>query len=80
MVLIVRAMNTGISDRGLFTHLSDPVAGNIRDLGHKKPEEPVVYSYVIQFVSFMPSNFSSVLTVSPCRLAVKYLFLADRVQ
>lgn len=45
LVLILRAMNSGISDSGLLAHLSEATAGSLNGVGHSTAyEELATYS------------------------------------
>ena len=47
LILLIRIMNAGLSDRGLLAHLSEATAGTLSGIGHSTAyEEPATYSYV----------------------------------
>lgn len=48
LVLLLRIMNSGISDSGLLAHLSEATAGSLNGIGHSTAyEEIATYVYVI---------------------------------
>lgn len=72
LVLLIRVVNTGLSDSGLLAHLSEGTAGTLSGIGHSTPyEELATYSCV------PPAHQCTCLTDVPCSLAVNYLFLAN---
>jgi hypothetical protein len=51
LVLLLRVLNSGISDSGLLTHLSEATAGSLNGVGHSTVyEELATYSYDIAFL------------------------------
>lgn len=79
MVLLLRILNSGISDSGLLAHLSEATAGSLNGVGHSTAyEEIATYSYVV-ISRYIPSITELMFLYSSCRysLAVKYLFLTD---
>ena len=45
LILLIRIMNAGLSDRGLLAHLSEATAGTLSGVGHSTAyEEPATYS------------------------------------
>ena len=53
LVLLLRVLNSGISDSGLLTHLSEATAGSLNGVGHSTAyEELATYSYVLCFFCF----------------------------
>lgn len=53
LVLLLRVLNSGISDSGLLTHLSEATAGSLNGVGHSTAyEELATYSYVLCFFLF----------------------------
>ena len=48
LVLLLRMLNSGISDSGLLVHLSEATAGSLNGVGHSTAyEEVATYSYVL---------------------------------
>ena len=44
LVLLLRILNSGLSDSGLLAHLSEAVAGSLNGVGHSTAyEEPAPY-------------------------------------
>ncbi|GJE96161.1 hypothetical protein PsYK624_123540 [Phanerochaete sordida] len=50
LVLLIRIRNSGLSDSGLLTHLSEATAGTLSGVGHSTAyEEPAVYSLAVDY-------------------------------
>jgi hypothetical protein len=71
LVLLIRILNSGLSDSGLLTHLSEATAGTLSGVGHSTAyEELATYSYVLCIlIDDLADNAES--------LAVDYLFLTN---
>ncbi|KAJ8514671.1 hypothetical protein ONZ45_g7817 [Pleurotus djamor] len=51
LVLLLRIMNSGLSDSGLLTHLSEATAGSLNGIGHSTAyEEPAVFSLAVKYL------------------------------
>lgn len=73
LILLIRILNAGLSDRGLLAHLSEATAGTLSGIGHSTAyEEPATYSYVC--LTCLPLRFSCFY---PSSLAVKYFFMTN---
>jgi len=73
LVLLIRILNSGISDSGLLEHLSEATAGSLNGVGHSTAyEELATYMYVIPYLCGLVLKLKT-----SDRLAVKYLFLAN---
>jgi len=50
LVLLLRIMNSGLSDSGLLTHLSEATAGSLSGVGHSSAyEEPATFSLAVNY-------------------------------
>lgn len=50
LVLLLRIMNAGLSDRGLLTHLSEATAGSLSGVGHSSVyEDPGVFELAVRY-------------------------------
>ncbi len=77
LVLLIRILNSGISDSGLLAHLSEATAGSLNGVGHSTVyEELATYSWVV--LVYLAYVVAAALFMINYRLAVKYLFLTDR--
>ena len=55
LVLLIRIMNSGLSDSGLLAHLSEATAGTLSGVGHSSAyEELSSYSSVLLYRIFWP--------------------------
>ncbi|KAF9494681.1 hypothetical protein BDN71DRAFT_1392831 [Pleurotus eryngii] len=51
LVLLLRIMNSGLSDSGLLTHLSEATAGSLNGVGHSTAyEEQAVFSLAVKYL------------------------------
>ncbi|THG95454.1 hypothetical protein EW026_g6205 [Hermanssonia centrifuga] len=51
LVLLIRIMNSGLSDSGLLAHLSEATAGTLSGVGHSTAyEEPATYSLAVDYL------------------------------
>ncbi|KAF4568665.1 hypothetical protein EYR36_010678 [Pleurotus pulmonarius] len=51
LVLLLRIMNSGLSDGGLLTHLSEATAGSLNGVGHSTAyEEQAVFSLAVKYL------------------------------
>lgn len=51
LVLLLRILNTGLSDSGLLAHLSEATAGSLNGIGHSTAyEELAVYSLAVKYL------------------------------
>ena len=51
LVLLLRILNSGISDSGLIAHLSEATAGSLNGVGHSTAyEEPATYRLAVQYL------------------------------
>ncbi|TFK64865.1 hypothetical protein BDN72DRAFT_846231 [Pluteus cervinus] len=68
LVLLLRIVNSGLSDRGLFAHLSEATAGSLNGVGHSTAYEEVeTYSLAVRylFLSNSGTNETSRLGIEP---------------
>ncbi|KAM5534128.1 hypothetical protein V8D89_012148 [Ganoderma adspersum] len=50
LILLIRILNAGLSDRGLLAHLSEATAGTLSGIGHSTAyEEPATYSLAVKY-------------------------------
>jgi len=57
LVLLIRILNSGISDSGLLEHLSEATAGSLNGVGHSTAyEELATYMYVIPYLCGLVLN------------------------
>ncbi|KAI0351110.1 hypothetical protein OH77DRAFT_1568406 [Trametes cingulata] len=50
LILLIRILNAGLSDRGLLAHLSEATAGTLSGVGHSTAyEEPATYSLAVKY-------------------------------
>jgi len=62
LVLLLRIMNTGLSDSGLLAHLSEATAGTLSGIGHSTPyEELATYSLAVNYL-FLANDGADVRT------------------
>ncbi|THH30142.1 hypothetical protein EUX98_g4051 [Antrodiella citrinella] len=62
LVLLLRIMNTGLSDSGLLAHLSEATAGTLSGIGHSTPyEELATYSLAVDYL-FLANDGADVRT------------------
>ncbi len=60
LVLLIRIMNSGLSDSGLLAHLSEATAGTLSGVGHSTAyEEPATYSCVTSLSASICSSLMS---------------------
>ncbi|KAI0365846.1 hypothetical protein BV20DRAFT_953453 [Pilatotrama ljubarskyi] len=68
LILLIRILNAGLSDRGLLAHLSEATAGTLSGVGHSTAyEEPATYSLAVKYF-FMTSdgtNTDAELVINP---------------
>lgn len=80
LVLLIRILNSGISDSGLTMHLSEATAGSLSGVGHSTAYEEIsTYTYVPHGLFFLMNLICWLLTWTDrhTSLAVKYLFLTN---
>ncbi|KAJ7706365.1 hypothetical protein B0H17DRAFT_1126035 [Mycena rosella] len=68
LVLLIRVLNSGLSDSGLIAHLSEATAGSLNGLGHSTVyEELSTYSLAVKYLFLSNSGFDThpKLTVEP---------------
>ncbi|KIP02596.1 hypothetical protein PHLGIDRAFT_286211 [Phlebiopsis gigantea 11061_1 CR5-6] len=68
LVLLIRVLNSGLSDSGLLTHLSEATAGTLSGVGHSTAyEELATYSLAVNylFLATDGGDDHSALTVEP---------------
>ncbi|RPD58648.1 hypothetical protein L226DRAFT_466538 [Lentinus tigrinus ALCF2SS1-7] len=68
LILLIRIMNAGLSDRGLLAHLSEATAGTLSGVGHSTAyEEPATYSLAVKyfFMTNDGSNSDAELVMNP---------------
>ncbi|KAI0665516.1 hypothetical protein C8Q78DRAFT_986317 [Trametes maxima] len=68
LILLIRIMNAGLSDRGLLAHLSEATAGTLSGVGHSTAyEEPATYSLAVKyfFMTNDGTNADAELVINP---------------
>ncbi|KAH9852870.1 hypothetical protein C2E23DRAFT_729846 [Lenzites betulinus] len=68
LILLIRILNAGLSDRGLLAHLSEATAGTLSGVGHSTAyEEPATYSLAVKyfFSTNDGTNSDAELVVNP---------------
>jgi len=62
LVLLIRILNTGLSDSGLLAHLSEATAGTLSGVGHSTAyEEPATYSLAVKYL-FLANDGADIRT------------------
>ncbi|KAI0632593.1 hypothetical protein C8Q77DRAFT_1058430 [Trametes polyzona] len=68
LILLIRIMNAGLSDRGLLAHLSEATAGTLSGVGHSTAyEELATYSLAVKyfFMTNDGTNADAELVINP---------------
>ncbi|KAJ6604479.1 hypothetical protein DFH09DRAFT_1122837 [Mycena vulgaris] len=68
LVLLLRVLNSGLSDSGLLAHLSEATAGSLNGIGHSTAYEEIsTYSLAVKYLFLSNSGFDThpKLTVEP---------------
>ncbi|KAI0742241.1 hypothetical protein C8Q80DRAFT_1108568 [Daedaleopsis nitida] len=68
LILLIRILNAGLSDRGLLAHLSEATAGTLSGVGHSTAyEEPATYSLAVKyfFLTNDGANSDAELIINP---------------
>ncbi|KAI0820537.1 hypothetical protein BC628DRAFT_1330211 [Trametes gibbosa] len=68
LILLIRILNAGLSDRGLLAHLSEATAGTLSGVGHSTAyEEPATYSLAVKyfFSTNEGTNVDAELVINP---------------
>ncbi|OJT14551.1 hypothetical protein TRAPUB_8884 [Trametes pubescens] len=68
LILLIRILNAGLSDRGLLAHLSEATAGTLSGVGHSSAyEEPATYSLAVKyfFMTNDGTNADAELIINP---------------
>ncbi|KAI0655807.1 hypothetical protein C8Q70DRAFT_1081590 [Cubamyces menziesii] len=68
LILLIRILNAGLSDRGLLAHLSEATAGTLSGVGHSTAyEEPATYSLAVKyfFMTNDGTNADAELVINP---------------
>ncbi|KAI0328822.1 hypothetical protein GY45DRAFT_1280990 [Cubamyces sp. BRFM 1775] len=68
LILLIRILNAGLSDRGLLAHLSEATAGTLSGVGHSTAyEEPATYSLAVKyfFMTNDGANADAELVINP---------------
>ncbi|EIW57049.1 uncharacterized protein TRAVEDRAFT_151682 [Trametes versicolor FP-101664 SS1] len=68
LILLIRILNAGLSDRGLLAHLSEATAGTLSGVGHSSAyEEPATYSLAVKyfFMTNDGTNADAELVINP---------------
>jgi hypothetical protein len=73
LVLLLRILNSGISDSGLLVHLSEATAGSLSGVGHSTAYEEIATYRCMHTHTFYREQ-GELISLS---LAVKYLFLTN---
>jgi len=72
LVLLLRLLNSGLSDSGLIAHLSEATAGSLNGVGHSMAYEELATDSCVAFLNLLSRRFHCSF-----RLAVEYLFLTN---